>query len=164
LNTKTLMIIGAVGAAIVVAVVLWRNTPYQKAVRLLNKAAGILTVAKEDGTMARRIKAGRLRKFVGYEVHVDVEGIANACDLMQNDVLAAWAYAVGASGYLNIDIIDVEVVDTADDKIVLNVDMSIESNYQNGRYSGGYPLVIELVYVERKLRVGSLKSRLSGDR
>jgi len=159
MNGKMFYLLSGMAAVIVIGVMLWRNTPYQRAVRFLNKAAALASVVEEDSEIARRMKGGRLRRFVGYEVHVDVKGIAQACDLMQDDVLAAWAYVVGPNRFLKIDITDLEIVESVKGKMVVNVDMHVESNYKNGDYSGTYPVVMDLIPVEKKLRVSSIKSR-----
>jgi hypothetical protein len=54
----------------------------------------------------------------------------------------------------------VEVISADEDKMVVNADIRVDSNYQKGRYSKTYPVVMELMTVERKLRVISLKTRI----
>ena len=153
------MLLGVVGAVVVVCVMLWRNTPQRKAVRFLNNAAETASVDVEDSELVRRMKAAKLRRFIGYECHLDVKGVVRACDLMQDEALAAWAYVVGRERYLDIQIMDLEFVAAEDDKISVNAEVSVDSNYQKGRYSRRYPVLVELAYIERKLRVVSLKSR-----
>lgn len=160
MNQRAWYVLGGLALAVAVAVIWWRNTPRHKAERFLNRAAEIATVSADDNEMARRIKVARLRSLIGYEVHVNVTGIAHDCDLMQDDALAAWAYVVGATRTLKIEIEAVGDVTTADERLVVEADVRVESNYQRGMYTGLYRVVIELAYIQRELRVSSIVTRL----
>lgn len=155
--------LAALLAVAVAALVIWRrNTPQHRAERFLNRAAEIATVTAQENEMVRRMKAARLRGLVGYEVHVGVEGMVQECDLMQDDVLAAWAYVVGTERYLTVEMRDVTVVAADGVKLVVNADIRIDSDYQRGAYSKIYPVVIELASIQRELRVSSIMTRPQG--
>lgn len=153
-------VLGCLGLALVAAVVWWRNMPLHRAERFLNRVAEVATVSADENEMARRIKGARLRNLIGYEMHVDVVKIVREYDLMQDDALAAWAYVVGATRTLAIEIEVVGSVTAADERLIVEADISVESNYQRGAYSGRYPVVIELAYIQRELRVSSIVTRL----
>jgi len=158
---KKNVIIGlAIAALVVMCLMWWRNRPVKRAGRLLENAAATASVTKEDSDISRRMKYGKLRNYTGYELHVDVKGIADACDLMQDEAISAWAYAVGRDNYLTVKILDVDLVSADEEKIVVNADISVDSDYQKGRYSKTYPVVLELKSIERRLRVISMKTRL----
>ena len=157
---KKLLLIAALTAAVIASVIWWRGRPVKRAERMLTKAAATASVTVDDGDITRRMKFAKLRNYTGYELHVDVEGIADSCDLMQDEALSAWAYAVGRTRYLSVKIMDMEVIPAEEDKMVVNADIRVDSNYQKGRYSKTYPVVMELMTVESKLRVISLKTQL----
>lgn len=159
MKSRTLIIAAAAVVSLIAVAVWWRNRPAGRAERMLRNAAETASVTADEGQIMRRMKAGKLRDFTGYELHVDVEGIALSCDLMQEEAIAAWAYVVGEQRYLTVDIMDVELISSDDEKMVVNAEIRVDSNYQQGRYSKSYPVVMELMQVERRLRVASLKTR-----
>lgn len=160
MSQRAWYLFGGMALAVFATVIWWRNTPRHKAERFLNRVAEIATVSADESEMARRVKAARLRGLLGYEMRIDVEGIVRECDLMQDDALAAWAYVVGATRTLTIEIMEVGEVTVADERLVVEADIRIESNYQRGAYSGLYPVVIELAYIQRELRVVSIVTRI----
>ncbi len=160
INNRILIVTALTAAAVVAGVVWWRGRPAGRAQRMLSRAAEVATVAADDSEIKRRMKALRLRDFTGYELHVDVEGIVRQADLMQDEAVAAWAYVVGMERYLTVEILDVEVISSDEETIAVNATIRVDSDYEQGRYSKTYPVVLELLSVERKLRVSSLKTRL----
>jgi hypothetical protein len=159
INKRILILTAAAAVAALAAVVWWRGRPVNRALRMLSRAAEVATVAADDNEIKRRMKALRLRDFTGYELHVDVEGIVRHADLMQDEAVAAWAYVVGLNRYLRVEILDVDVLATDGERLTVSARISVDSNYERGRYSKTYPVVMELISVERRLRVSSLKTR-----
>lgn len=164
MSQRAWYLFGSLALVVVAAVIWWRSTPRHRAERFLNRAVAIATVSEEDNEMARRIKGARLRGLIGYEMHVDVAGIVRECDLMQDDALAAWAYVVGATRTLTIEVEAIGDVSAVDERLVVEANIRVESNYQRGAYSDLYPVVIELAYIQRELRVSSIVTREAAER
>jgi len=162
MSQRAFYLLAVMGVAVVAAVMWWRNTPQQRAERFLNRAAEIASVTADENEMVRRVKAARLRGLIGYEVHAGVAGMVEECDLMQDDVLAAWAYVVGSERYLAIEMTEVTVVAAAEGKLIVHAALRIDSDYQRGAYSKIYPVVIELLSIQRELRVSSIMTRPEG--
>ncbi len=157
---RNLIVAVLIAALCIYAVVWWRGRPLHQARRVLNRAAQVASVTTEDNEIKRRMKALALRDFVGYELHVDIEDLARDADLMQEDVVTAWLYAVGLNRYLTIEINGIELISADDERIAVRALADVDSNYERGVYSKVYPVEIELLKAERKLRVSSLKTSL----
>ena len=125
----------------------------------MDKSAEIATVTVENNEISRRVKASRLQDFVGFELHVDVEGIANNCDLTQEEAMAAWLYVVGHKHHLTISMDNIELIESSKQRFSVNTDINIDSSFKNGKYSGIYPVTLELAYIDKNLRVVSLITR-----
>jgi len=70
MNGKMFYLLSGMAAVIVIGVMLWRNTPYQRAVRFLNKAAALASVVEEDSEIARRMK-GRTDEYRAFGGQLD---------------------------------------------------------------------------------------------
>jgi len=138
----------------------WRGRPLNRVRRVLERAAAVATVTLEDNEIMRRMKASRLRDYAGYEILVDVEGIVRDATLTQEEAITGWSYAVGIDRFLLVDFQDIELIDADDERIIINATIVVDSNYDGGRYSDSYPVLIELMNVERRLLVSALKTRL----
>jgi len=159
MNNTRLYIFAALCVLAIITFMKWRNSPYQRVMRFLDKSAEIATVTVENNEISRRVKASRLQNFVGFELHVDVEDIANNCDLTQEEAIAAWLYVVGRKHYLTISMDNIELIESSKQRFTIDADIDIDSSFNKGKYSGIYPVTLELAYIDKKLRVVSLITR-----
>ncbi|MFO7937289.1 MAG: hypothetical protein R6V06_06765 [Kiritimatiellia bacterium] len=159
MKNKKLIIAGAVAAVVVFSFWWWRNRPARKAERQLVQAAETASVATDDGELIRRMKLSKLRNYIGYELYVDVEGIAGSRVLLQDEALSAWMYVVGRRRRLSVEIADIALLSADKSSINVAADISVDSDYKRGRYSGIYPLEIRLRRIERQWRVVSMNTR-----